>query len=74
MRGSQPPLGGTCGVRRTLHPIAKAHEVAKAHQVGHILRTAGTAARIAELDAGRQPEGADRMLEQARATTALVGV
>ncbi|MGC4949374.1 putative immunity protein [Streptomyces sp. DT224] len=52
------------------------HPLAKAHQVGHILRAAANAARIAEIAAGEDPGAADRALEVARerATPALIDV
>ncbi|NEC64791.1 putative immunity protein [Streptomyces sp. SID9727] len=52
------------------------HPIAKAHQVGHILRAAANAARIAEIEAGEDPEAGNRVLEGAceRATPALIDV
>ncbi|WP_405939379.1 exonuclease SbcC [Streptomyces sp. NBC_00726] len=53
------------------------HPIAKAHQVGHILRAAANAARIAEIAAGEDDPGAgDRALERARerATPVLIDV
>ncbi|SDT22220.1 putative immunity protein [Jiangella sp. DSM 45060] len=52
------------------------HPIAKAHQVGHILRAAANAARIAELTAGDDPRAGDASLELARrrATNVLVDV
>lgn len=52
------------------------HPIVKAHQVGHILRAAANAARIAELNAGDDPHVGDQMLEQARgrATPVLIDV
>ncbi|MEU5838306.1 putative immunity protein [Streptomyces diacarni] len=52
------------------------HPIAKAHQVGHILRAAASAARIAEIGAGGDPEAGDRTIERARqrATPVLVDV
>lgn len=52
------------------------HPIAKAHQVGHILRAAASAARIAELTAGADVDAAARSVEQARrrATPVLVDV
>ncbi|WP_369199330.1 putative immunity protein [Streptomyces sp. PU-14G] len=52
------------------------HPIAKAHQVGHILRAAASAARIAEIGAGGDPEAGNRAIEQARqrATPALTEV
>jgi len=52
------------------------HPIASAHQVGHILRAAACAARIAELTAGDDPTAAARVIEDAtaRATPALVDV
>ncbi|MER5969049.1 putative immunity protein [Streptomyces sp. NPDC002055] len=49
------------------------HPIAKATQVGHILRAAANAARVAELTAGDDPEAGDESIEQARqrATPAL---
>ncbi|WP_432093608.1 putative immunity protein [Streptomyces sp. bgisy100] len=49
------------------------HPIAKATQVGHILRAAANAARVAELVAGDDPEAGDKSIEQARqrATPAL---
>lgn len=51
------------------------HPIAKAHQVGHILRAAANAARIAEI-IGDDPEAADRTLQRTRqlATAVLVDV
>ena len=43
------------------------HPIARAHQVGHILRAAANAARIAELAEGGDPSAGDRAIEQARA-------
>ncbi|MBC9715817.1 exonuclease SbcC [Streptomyces sp. TRM66268-LWL] len=42
------------------------HPIAKATQVGHILRGAACAARVAELCAGDDPDVGDKVLEQAR--------
>ncbi|GAA1422825.1 hypothetical protein GCM10009601_24930 [Streptomyces thermospinosisporus] len=52
------------------------HPIAKAHQVGHILRAAANAARIAEIRAGEDPAACDKALEEARAraTPALRGI
>nr|WP_202501002.1 exonuclease SbcC [Streptomyces sp. SID5785] len=52
------------------------HPLAKAHQVGHILRAAANAARIAELEAGGDARAAERAIEaaRARATPLLVDV
>jgi hypothetical protein len=52
------------------------HPIAKAHQVGHILRAAANAARIAEIHAGDDPEAGNRKIEQARrrATPILIDV
>ncbi|MFC8533344.1 putative immunity protein [Streptomyces sp. NPDC057249] len=52
------------------------HPIAKAHQVGHILRAAANAARIAEIEAGEAPEAAAGVLEAARerAAPALIDV
>ncbi|WP_405762203.1 AAC(3) family N-acetyltransferase [Streptomyces sp. NBC_01420] len=52
------------------------HPIAKAHQVGHILRAAANAARIAEIEAGEDPGAGDRALQRARerATPALIDV
>ncbi|MFD1248809.1 putative immunity protein [Nocardioides ginsengisoli] len=52
------------------------HPIAKAHQVGHILRAAASAARIAELAAGDDPAAGAAAVEaaRARATPALVAV
>ena len=52
------------------------HPIAKAHQVGHILRAAANAARIAEIDAGEDPGAGNRAMEQARerATPVLIDV
>ncbi|MFF3763210.1 putative immunity protein [Streptomyces sp. NPDC001922] len=49
------------------------HPIAKATQVGHILRAAANAARVAELNAGDDPDVGDELIEQARqrATRAL---
>ncbi|MFX0592554.1 putative immunity protein [Melissospora conviva] len=43
------------------------HPIAKAHQVGHILRAAANAARIAELRAGDDPAAGTRVIAEARA-------
>ncbi|MGW0248658.1 putative immunity protein [Nocardia goodfellowii] len=52
------------------------HPISQASQVGHILRAAASAARVAELRAGDDPAVADRLIEQARlrATPTLVAV
>ncbi len=54
------------------------HPIAKAHQVGHILRAAANAARIAELEAGDDPEvglaAVAAAAERARATPVVVDV
>lgn len=52
------------------------HPIAKAHQVGHILRAAACAARIADIAAGDDPEAGDAVIEQARqrATPTLIDV
>ncbi|WP_405889432.1 putative immunity protein [Streptomyces sp. NBC_01136] len=52
------------------------HPIAKAHQVGHILRAAASAARIAEINASDDPEVGNKMIEQARqrATPVLIDV
>ncbi|WP_405900441.1 exonuclease SbcC [Streptomyces sp. NBC_00727] len=52
------------------------HPIAKAHQVGHILRAAANAARVAELCAGDDPGAGDRAVERARerATPVLIDV
>jgi len=52
------------------------HPIAKAHQVGHILRAAANAARIAEIKAGDDPAVGDTVIEQARerATPVLIDV
>ncbi|RCV55274.1 putative immunity protein [Marinitenerispora sediminis] len=52
------------------------HPIAKATQVGHILRAAACAARVAELNAGGDPAVGSRMIEQARerATPVLISV
>ncbi|MGP3974281.1 putative immunity protein [Streptomyces sp. 8N114] len=52
------------------------HPIAKAHQVGHILRAAANAARIAEIDAGEDPMAGNRAIEEARerATPALIDI
>lgn len=52
------------------------HPIAKAHQVGHILRAAANAARIAEIQAGDNPAAADDAIERAyeRAPRALTDV
>ncbi|MGW3008351.1 putative immunity protein [Streptomyces sp. NPDC001219] len=42
------------------------HPLAKATQVGHILRAAACAARVAELTAGDAPGAGERAIEQAR--------
>lgn len=52
------------------------HPLANAHQVGHILRAAANAARIAEVEAGDDPAVGHEMVEHARerATPALIDV
>lgn len=52
------------------------HPIAKAHQVGHILRAAANAARIAEIEAGEDPAVGDEIIEQARtrATPVLIDI
>lgn len=52
------------------------HPIARAHQVGHILRAAATAARIAEIEAGNDPAAAERALKAVndQATPLLVDV
>ncbi|MEE2033358.1 putative immunity protein [Rhodococcus chondri] len=52
------------------------HPISRAHQVGHILRAAASAARIAELNAGGDPAVGDMVVEQARrrATPTLIAV
>ncbi|GAA4881687.1 putative immunity protein [Saccharopolyspora cebuensis] len=52
------------------------HPIAKATQVGHILRAAASAARVAELTAGEDPAVGELRIEQARlrATPVLVDV
>ncbi|SCK46957.1 hypothetical protein H181DRAFT_04203 [Streptomyces sp. WMMB 714] len=52
------------------------HPIAKSHQVGHILRAAASAARIAEIHAGGDPGAGDAAIARARlrATPVLVGV
>jgi hypothetical protein len=52
------------------------HPIAKATQVGHILRAAASAARVAELEAGGDPAAATASLVRARdrATPSLVDV
>lgn len=52
------------------------HPIAKAHQVGHILRAAASAARIAEINGGGDPEAGDITLQRARqrATPVLIDV
>lgn len=52
------------------------HPIATSHQVGHILRAAANAARIAEIGAGEDPDAADRLIEGARrrATPVLIDV
>ncbi|MFC5814569.1 putative immunity protein [Nonomuraea harbinensis] len=52
------------------------HPIAKATQVGHILRAAASAARVAELNAGGDPAVGDMMIDQARqrATPTLIAV
>lgn len=42
------------------------HPIAKAHQVGHILRAATNAARVAEINAGSDPEAAAETIQRAR--------
>ncbi|MEU0688030.1 putative immunity protein [Streptomyces uncialis] len=52
------------------------HPIARATQVGHILRAAACAARVAELNAGDDPAVGNTLIEQAgrRATPVLVDV
>ncbi|MGW0176265.1 putative immunity protein [Rhodococcus sp. NPDC003322] len=52
------------------------HPIAKATQVGHILRAAASAARVAELSSGGDPAIGDMVIEQVRqrATPHLVDV
>ena len=52
------------------------HPIAKASQVGHILRAAANAARIAEIEGGDDPAVGDKMIEQARdrATRVLIDI
>lgn len=52
------------------------HPIAQADQVGHILRAAASAARIAELRAGNDPPAAEDSIERARsrATPVLIDV
>lgn len=52
------------------------HPIAKAHQVGHILRAAANAARVAELQSPDDDTAAERALDSARqrATPTLVDV
>ncbi|BDM69844.1 hypothetical protein HEK616_33310 [Streptomyces nigrescens] len=52
------------------------HPIAKAHQVGHILRAAANAARVAEINAGGDPEVGIKVIERARqrATPVLIDV
>ncbi|MDL4821344.1 putative immunity protein [Actinomadura opuntiae] len=52
------------------------HPIAKATQVGHILRAAAAAARVAELLAGDDHEAGDQSIEESRrrATPVLVDV
>ena len=42
------------------------HPIARAHQVGHVLRAAACAARIAELSAGDDPDAGGAVIERAR--------
>nr|WP_211239707.1 hypothetical protein [Jiangella gansuensis] len=62
--------GGDAASAAYLHPIAKAT------QVGHVLRAAASAARVAELNAGDDPRAGIAVIEQARrrATPALIDV
>lgn len=52
------------------------HPIAKAHQVGHILRAAASAARIAEIEAGEDPSAGTQAVEGARlrATPQMIDV
>lgn len=52
------------------------HPIAKAHQVGHILRAAANAARIAEIEAEEDPAAAAKLLARSRerATPILIDV
>ncbi|MGY1439973.1 putative immunity protein [Streptomyces reniochalinae] len=73
------PTEVSCLAARAAGDAASAaylHPIAEAHQVGHILRAAASAARIAEIGAGGNREAGNRVIEQARhrATPALVDV
>jgi len=48
------------------------HPIAQAGQVGHILRAAACAARVAELNAGNDPAAGERSIERARSRAAPV--
>jgi len=48
------------------------HPIAQAHQVGHILRAAANAARIAELESGDDPEIGRQMIRRAQERAAAV--
>ncbi|MFI5510627.1 putative immunity protein [Mycobacterium sp. NPDC051804] len=52
------------------------HPIAREHQVGHILRAAANAARIAEIEAGDDPDVGVAFIERARvrATPTLIDV
>lgn len=52
------------------------HPIAQDHQVGHILRAAANAARIAEIEAADDPDVGARFIDQARdgATPTLIAV
>jgi len=52
------------------------HPIARATQVGHILRAAASAARIAELNAGGDPAAGEPLIDEARhrATPTVVAV
>ncbi|WP_135456456.1 putative immunity protein [Mycobacterium sp. DL99] len=48
------------------------HPIAKSHQVGHILRAAASAARIAEINGDGDPAAGDMVLQRVRQRTSPV--
>jgi len=50
------------------------HTIAQSGQVGHILRAAASAARVAELGAGNDPALGESSIERARATPVVIDV
>lgn len=76
--GSAPTESATLAARAAGDAASAAylHPIAKAHQVGHILRAAACAARIAEIEAGDDPAVGAAAIEKARlrATPAVIDV